>query len=125
MESLLPGVKDSYYKAKICLELSKCYAGKKIKDQALEFHSRGSSILEEFFGKTSSMFLDSLYTKVTLSFDMDFEDSEIDKCLEDHFAISSQIRIKPKREEVKSSLILIGKSNEKSEFCVESLLMKI
>jgi hypothetical protein len=71
------------------------------------------------------MFLDSLYTKVTLSFDLDFEDSEIDKCLEDHFAISSQIRNKPKSKEVKSSIILIGKSQEKSEFCVESLLMKI
>jgi hypothetical protein len=49
-----------------------------LREKALEFHKRGSLILEEFFGKTSSIFLDSLYTKVTLSFDLDFEDNEID-----------------------------------------------
>lgn len=70
LEKILPGVKDSYYEAKIKLELSKCYANKKMAQEAFDYYEAGSQILETGFGKTHCLYLDSLYTKITLSFDV-------------------------------------------------------
>jgi hypothetical protein len=78
LEKLLPNVKDSYYEAKIRFELSKCYSNKKMANEALGFYEAGSKILENGFGKTHCMYLDSLYTKITLSFDLPFPQEEID-----------------------------------------------
>lgn len=71
-------MKDSYYEAKIRLELSKCYANKKMKAEALSFYESGSKIIVDGFGKSHYLYLDSLYTKITISFDLPFPEDEID-----------------------------------------------
>jgi len=56
--------------------------------EALNYLESGSKILESGFGKSHCMYLDSLYTKITLSFDLPFSQEEIDQALDDHFAIT-------------------------------------
>jgi len=46
--------------------------------EAFEFFDSGSKILENCFGTNHCMYLDCLYTKLTLSFDLKIPEEEVD-----------------------------------------------
>jgi hypothetical protein len=43
-----------------------------MREEAVSYLDSGSKILENCFGTNHCMYLDSLYTKITLSFDLTF-----------------------------------------------------
>ena len=75
--------------------------------EALSFFESGSKIIENGFGKSHCLYLDSLYTKITLSFDLPFPQEEIDQALEDHFSITSRMNTK-KALRKKLSLVVVA-----------------
>ena len=98
-----------------------------MREEAVSYLDSGSKILENCFGTNHCMYLDSLYTKITLSFDLTFPQEEIDQALDDHYKITSRINTKKELRKKLSLVVVAGQKNSasKSEFAAESLLMKV
>lgn len=72
LDEMMPEKPDSYYHAKMNLEIAKAYASRLDKEQAMKHVEIAAKMLEKEYGTDHGIYLDFIFTKITMSFDIEF-----------------------------------------------------
>lgn len=92
LDELMPlHAQNSYYHAKMYLEVAKSYSCRLMKPEALEAVAKAEKILLAIYGPTHGLYLDYLFTMTQMSFDIEFDREEIDKNMQHHLALSKTV----------------------------------
>jgi hypothetical protein len=68
---------NSYYHAKMYLEVAKSYSCRIMKSEALEAVAKAEKILLSIYGTNHGLYLDYLFTMTQMSFDIEFDKNEV------------------------------------------------